>query len=129
MGPESFAPAKKWMLVGGGDIVHSSVRGCRGCQASWSKVADGRRPALAHLRQRRRLARSCTKVVGGCFMAARATALGVLQREHWSPSHGKPPLIAWSMVGDGSIGSPSDHIRSFQLSQSNRSACCIIDSA
>jgi hypothetical protein len=27
-------------------------------------VADGRRPVLAHLRQRRRLARSCTKVVG-----------------------------------------------------------------
>jgi hypothetical protein len=98
-------------------------------KASCSKVADGRRPALAHLRQRRRPARSCTKVVGGCFMAARSTSLGVLQREHWISSHGKPPLIAWSMVGDGSIGSPSDHIRSFQLSQSNRSACCIIDSA
>src|ERR1700760_3845095 len=27
------------------------------------------------------------------------------------------------MVGEGSIGSPSDHIRSFQLSQSNLSAC------
>jgi len=36
---------------------------------------------------------------------------------------GKPPLIAWSMVGEGSIGSPSLHIRSFQLSQSNLSAC------
>ena len=29
------------------------------------------------------------------------------------------------MVGDGSIGSPSLHIRSFQLSQSNLSACWI----
>ena len=38
---------------------------------------------------------------------------------------GKPPLTAWSIVGDGSIGSPSDHIRSFQLSQSNLSACLI----
>src|SRR3984957_13067263 len=125
MGPESFAPAKKWMLVGGGDIVHSSVRGCRGCQASCNKVADGRRPALAHLRQRRRLARSCTKVVGGCFMAARSTSLGVLQREHWISSHGKPPLMAWSIVGDGSIGSPSLHIRSFQLSQKSLLACWI----
>jgi hypothetical protein len=30
---------------------------------------------------------------------------------------GKPPFTAWSMVGDGSIGSPSDQMRSFQLSQ------------
>jgi hypothetical protein len=29
--------------------------------------------ALAHLRQRSRLARSCTKVVGGCFIAARSS--------------------------------------------------------
>jgi hypothetical protein len=35
---------------------------------------------LAHLRQRSRLARSCTKVVGGCFMAAKSTSLGVLHR-------------------------------------------------
>jgi hypothetical protein len=92
-------------------------------------MADGRRPALVHLRHRSRLARSCTKVVGGCFMAARSTSLGVSQREHWISSHGKPPLMAWSMVGDGSIGSPSDHIRSFQLSQSSGSACCSIVSA
>jgi hypothetical protein len=32
------------------------------------------------------------------------------------------------MVGDGSIGSPSDHIRSFQLSQSSLSACWMIAS-
>ena len=31
--------------------------------------------------------------------------------------------MAWSIVGDGSIGPPSAHIRSFQLSQSSRSAC------
>ena len=31
--------------------------------------------------------------------------------------------MAWSIVGDGSIGSPSAHIRSFQLSQSSLSAC------
>ena len=33
------------------------------------------------------------------------------------------------MVGDGSIGSPSDHIRSFQLSQRSLSACWISVSA
>jgi len=48
---------------------------------------------------------------------------------HGRPSIGKPPLMAWSMVGDGSIGSPSDHIRSFQLSQSSLSACCSMASA
>jgi hypothetical protein len=42
------------------------------------RVAE-RRPTLVHLRQRSRLARSCTKVVGGCFMAARLASLGVLQ--------------------------------------------------
>src|SRR3569833_138368 len=42
---------------------------------------------------------------------------------------GKPSLTAWLMVGDGSIGSPSAHIRSFQLSHSNRSACCSMVSA
>ena len=61
-------------------------------------------------------------------MAARSTSLGVLQREHWISSQGKPPLMAWSMVGDGSIGSPSLHIRSFQLSQRSLSACWIIAS-
>jgi hypothetical protein len=65
-------------------------------------------------------------VVGGCFIAARSTSLGVLQRAHLISSQGKPPFTAWSMVGDGSIGSPSDHIRSFQLSQRRRSACWII---
>src|ERR1700733_14936867 len=109
-------------------IVQGSVRGWRGCQASCNRVAEGRRPALAHFRQRSRLARSCTKVVGGCFMAARSTSLGVLHRAHWISSHGKPPLTAWSIVGDGSIGSPSLHIRSFQLSQSSLSACLIIAS-
>jgi hypothetical protein len=33
--------------------------------------------------------------------------------------------MAWSMVGDGSIGSPSDHMRSFQLSHASLSACRI----
>jgi hypothetical protein len=93
------------------------------CQANCSRVADGRRPALEHLRQRSRLARSCTNVVGGCFIAARSTSLGVLQRAHRISSHGNPPFTAWSIVGDGSIGSPSDHMRSFQLSQSSLSAC------
>jgi DNA end-binding protein Ku len=37
--------------------------------------------------------------------------------------------MAWSMVGDGSIGSPSLHVRSFQLSQSSLSACCSMVSA
>ena len=50
----------------GGDRVQLAHRsdfgsGWRGCQANCSKVAAGRRPALAHLRQRSRLARSCTK--------------------------------------------------------------------
>src|ERR1700761_5659909 len=108
--------------------VQVSVRGCRGCQPNWSRVAAGRRPAWAHFRQRSRLARSWTKVVGGCFIAARSTSLGVLQREHWISSQGKPPLTAWSMVGDGAIGSPSLHIRSFQLSQRSLSACWIIAS-
>jgi hypothetical protein len=62
-------------------------------------------------------------------MPARSTTLGVLQREHRISSHGKPPLTAWSIVGDGSIGSPSLHIRSFQLSQSSLSACCSMVSA
>src|ERR1700732_3410007 len=62
-------------------------------------------------------------------MAARSTSLGVLQREHWISSHAKPPLIAWSIVGDGSIGSPSDHMRSFHDSQSSLSACCRMVSA
>jgi hypothetical protein len=86
-------------------------------------------PALTHLRQRSRLARSCTKVLGGCFMAARSMSFGVLQREHRISSQAKPPLMAWSMVGDGSIGSPSDHIRSFQLSHSSLTACCSMFSA
>ena len=46
------------------------------------------------------------------------------EREHWISSHVKPLLIAWSIVGDGSSGSPSVHIRSFQLSQRRRSASC-----
>src|SRR6266404_5990525 len=53
-----------------------------------------RRPALAHLRQRSRLARSCTKVVGGCFIAARLTSLGVLQRAHLISSQGWPTFTA-----------------------------------
>src|SRR6478736_6087929 len=43
-------------------------------------------------------------------------------------ARGYPPLIAWSTDGDGSIGSPSAHIRSFQLSQSSLSAVRIRDS-
>jgi hypothetical protein len=38
-------------------------------------------------------------------------ALGVLQREHRTYSHAKPPLMAWSMVGDGSMGLPSEAVR------------------
>src|ERR1700732_2025821 len=106
-------------------IAQTSVRGWRGCQANCSKVAAGRRPALAHLRQRSRLARSCTKVVGGCFIAARSTSLGVLHHVHWISSQGKPPFTAWSVVGDGSIGSPSDHIPSVALSESSLSASCV----
>src|ERR1700693_4513830 len=117
-----------WLVVIELHIVQASVRGWRGCRANCSRVADGRRPTLLHLRQRSRLARSCTKVVGGCFIAARSTSLGVLQRAHLISSQGKPPFTAWSMVGDGSIGSPSLHIRSFQLSQSSLSACWIVAS-
>lgn len=97
--------------------------------ASCSRVAADRRPAVAHFRQRSRLARSWMNVVGTCFIAARSTSLGVLHREQRSSSHGKPALMAWSIVGEGSIGSPSDHIRSFQLSHSNLSACCSMISA
>src|SRR6202795_2544427 len=67
-------------------------------------------------------------MTAGCFIAARSTSLGVLQRAHLISSQGKPPFTAWSMVGDGSIGSPSLHIRSFQLSQRSLSACWIIAS-
>jgi hypothetical protein len=96
------------------------------------KLEQGRRRApsgLGALPAPQTAGESCTKVVGGCFMAARSTSLGVLQREHWISSQAKPPLIAWSIVGDGSIGSPSDHIRSFHDSQSSLSACCSIVSA
>jgi hypothetical protein len=41
---------------------------------------------------------------------------------------GKTTVDGPVIVGDGSIGSPSDHIRSFQLSQSSLSACWIIAS-
>src|SRR5450631_2083822 len=88
-------------------IVQASVRGWRGCQANCSRVAGGRRPALAHLRQCSRLARSCTKVVGGCFTAGRAMSLGVLHPAQPISSQGKPPLTAWSIVGYGWIGPPS----------------------
>jgi hypothetical protein len=37
-------------------------------------------------------------------MAARSTSL-VLQRAQRISSQGMPPLMAWSIVGDGSIGS------------------------
>jgi hypothetical protein len=59
-------------------------------------VAGGRRPALAHLLQRSRLAKSWTKVVGGWRSAARSTFRLVLQREHSISSHGYPldPSIA-----------------------------------
>ena len=90
-----------------------------------SNVAAGRFPAFAHLLQRRRLARSCTKVVGGCFMAARSTSLGVLQREHWISSQGKPPLIA--QIDDSAADRPAPYRTTFArstISQSNRSACC-----
>jgi hypothetical protein len=53
---------------------------------------------------------------------SRSTSLGVLQRAHLISSQGNPPFTAWSTVGDGSIGSPSLHMRSFQLSQSSLSA-------
>ena len=60
-----------------------------------SQLYRGRRGTsaqLAHLRQRSRLARSCTKVVGGCFIATRSTSLGVLQRAHLIASQGWPHL-------------------------------------
>jgi hypothetical protein len=68
------------------------------------------------------------EVVGACFIAARSTSLGDLQRSQRISNQAKPPLTAWSMVGDGSIGSPSLHIRSFQLSHISLSACWIIAS-
>lgn len=76
----------------------------------------GRLSALQHFTHRRRLARSCTQVVATSGRAARSTARGVLQREQRISSHGKPPLIAWSIVGEGETGPPSANIRSFQLS-------------
>src|SRR6202000_2389330 len=106
-------------------MAQGSAGLCRGWQANCSRVAWGRRPALVHFRQRSRLARSWTNVVGGCFIAARSTSLGVLHLEYWICSQAKPPLTAWSMVGDGSIGSPSAHTRSFQDSQNSLSACLI----
>jgi hypothetical protein len=56
-------------------------------------------------------------VVGARRSAQRSTSRFVLHREHSISSQGKPPLIAASMVGDGSIGPPSIHIFSFQLWQ------------
>jgi hypothetical protein len=35
-------------------------------------------------------------------MAARSTLLGVRHREHFTSSHGNPPLIAWPIVGERS---------------------------
>ena len=49
----------------------------------------------------------------GLRRAARSTLFGVLQREHSISSQGKQPLIACSIVGDGSMGSPALHMRSF----------------
>ena len=49
-------------------------------------------------------------VSGGRLVAARSTLLGVLHREHFTSSHGNPPVIAWPIVGDGCAGPPSLHI-------------------
>src|SRR5581483_6231212 len=77
-------------------IAHSHISGAawRARGASCSSVAGGRRPALAHLLQRRRLARSWTRVVGGWHSATSSTSRFVLQREHSISSHEYPPLIA-----------------------------------
>src|SRR5207244_303140 len=77
-------------------LTACSVFGSRvaGCQANCIGVVAARRPALAHLRQRSRLASSCTKLIGGCFIAARLTSLGGLQRAHLISSQGWPPFTA-----------------------------------
>lgn len=59
---------------------------------SCSSVADGRRPALAHLLQRSRLPKSWTNVVGGWRSAARSTSRFILQREHSISREAKPPV-------------------------------------
>ncbi len=59
---------------------------------------------------------------GNVGEVVRSTLRGVLQREHLISSQPSPPLMACSMVGDGSIGPPSAHIRSFQLWQARLSA-------
>ena len=61
-------------------------------------------------------------VSGGQLIGARSTLLGVLHREHFTSSHGNPPVIARPIVGDGCAGPPSLHILSFQLWHARLSA-------
>jgi hypothetical protein len=110
-----FDSGRPWLLGDGlssqSTKVRPNVSTAVAANLADEQTFDIRQPqmvALAHLQQRSRLARSCTKVVGGCFIAARSTSLGVLQRAHLISSQEKPPLTARSIVGDGSIGSPSD---------------------
>src|SRR3981189_2608164 len=43
-------------------------------------------------------------VPAGGLIAARSALLGVRHRLHFTSSHGKPPLIAWPIIGDGCAG-------------------------
>lgn len=55
-----------------------------------------------------------------CFMTARSTSLCVSHRGHMISSREKPPLMAWSIVGDGSIA----HRRFACVRSSFPSAAC-----
>jgi hypothetical protein len=79
-------------------FAQGSVRGCRGCQANCSRVAAGRRPALAHFRHRSRPARRMhhrSEVDMGRRLASGALDL--------QPGGNGNCLVAGG-VGDGSIG-------------------------
>jgi hypothetical protein len=56
------------------------------------------------------------------MVAARSMLLGVRHRLHFTSSHGRPPLIACPIVGEGCAGPPVLHIFSFQLWHARLSA-------
>lgn len=109
---------------GGGHALRMS---CQMSADPWRRaasvaVAAGRRPALAHLLQQKRFTKSWTNVVGGWWSDVESTSRRVLQREHSISSQPYPLLIAWSTDGEGSIGLPFAHMRSFQDSHRGLSA-------
>src|SRR5450755_564441 len=87
--PASRGPVQRANPAGGGlssnfkirlsvDFVcQSSERGCRACRPAFVIAVSPTSGRRAHLRRRSRIARSCTRVVGGCSIAA---LVGVVRR-------------------------------------------------